>query len=54
MGPDAMVLVFWMLIFKPVYSLYSKAKSACYSRCFLTSHFCSQAPYNEKDIFFEC
>ena len=34
--------------------LYSKAKFACYSRCFLTSYFCIPVPYNEKDIFFEC
>ena len=31
---------------------YSKAKFACYSRCFLTSYFCIPVPYNEKDIFF--
>ena len=30
----------------------SKSKFACYSRCFLTSYFCFQVPYNEKDIFF--
>ena len=23
MGPDAMILVFWMLSFKPIFSLYS-------------------------------
>ena len=28
-----------------------KAKSACYSRCFLTSYFYIPVPYNEKDIF---
>ena len=32
--------------------LCSKAKFACYSRCFLTSYFCISVPYNEKDIFF--
>ena len=32
--------------------LYSKAKFACYSRCFLTSYFCIPVQYNEKDIFF--
>ena len=32
----------------------SKAKFACYSRCFLTSYFCIPVPYNEKDIFFRC
>ena len=31
--------------------LYSKAKFACYSRCFLTSYFCIPVPYNKKDIF---
>ena len=30
--------------------LYTKAKFACYSRCF--SYFCIPVPYNEKDIFF--
>ena len=34
--------------------LYSKAKFACYSRCFLTSYFWIPVPYNEKDIFFGC
>ena len=38
----------------PCFILYSKAKFACYSRCFLTSYFCIPVPYNEKDIFFEC
>ena len=33
---------------------YSKAKFACFSRCFLTSYFCIPVPYNEKDIFFGC
>ena len=32
--------------------LYSKAKFACYSRCFLTSYFWIPVPYNEKDIFY--
>ena len=36
----------------PCFILYSKAKFACYSRCFLTSYFCIPVPYNEKDIFF--
>ena len=31
--------------------LYSKAKFACFSRCFLTSYFFIPVPYNEKDIF---
>ena len=34
----------------PCFILYSKAKFACYSRCFLTSYFCIPVPYNEKDI----
>ena len=34
--------------------LHSKAKFACYSRCFLTSYFCIPVPYNENDIFFGC
>ena len=36
----------------PCFILYSKAKFACYSRCFLTSYFCIPIPYNEKDICF--
>ena len=35
----------------PCYIPYSKAKFACYSRCFLTFYFCIAVPYNEKDIF---
>ena len=27
--------------------LYSKAKFACYSGCFLTSYFCSPVPYDD-------
>ena len=38
----------------PYFILYSKAKFACYSGCFLTSYFCILVPYNEKDIFFGC
>ena len=34
--------------------LYSKIKSACYSRYLLTSFFCIPVPYNEEDIFFGC
>ena len=44
-------VLYWLL---PCFILYSKAKFACYSRCFLTSYFCIPVPYNEKDIFFEC
>ena len=36
----------------PCFIPYSKAKFACYSKCFLTSDFCIPVPYNEKDIFF--
>ena len=38
----------------PCFILYSKAKFACYSRCFLTSYFFTPIPYNEKDIFWRC
>ena len=38
----------------PCFIPYSKAKFACYSRCFLTSYFCIPVPYNEKDIIFAC
>ena len=34
------------------FTLYSKAKFACYSRYLLTSYFCIPVLYNEKDIFF--
>ena len=36
----------------PCFILYSKAKLACFSRYLLTSYFCIQVPYDEKDIFF--
>ena len=32
--------------------LYSKAKFACYSRCFLTSYFYIPVSYDEKNFFF--
>ena len=38
----------------PCFILHSKAKFACYSRCYLTSYFCIPVLYNEKDIFFGC
>ena len=41
--------LYWPL---PCFILYSKAKCACYSRCFLITYFCIPVPYNEKDIFF--
>ena len=40
------------LLALPCFILYSKAKFACYSKCFLTSYFYIPVPYNEKDIFF--
>ena len=47
----------WVLLAKlyqplPCFIPYSKAKFACYSRCFLTSYFCIPVSYNEKNIFF--
>ena len=39
------------LLALPCFILYSKAKFACYSRCFLSSYFYIPVPYNEKDIF---
>ena len=36
----------------PCFILYSKAKFACYYRCFLTFYFCIPVPYNKKDISF--
>ena len=43
--------LYWPL---PCFILYSKAKFACYFRCFFffTFYFCIPVPYNEKDIFF--
>ena len=34
----------------PSFSLYSKAKVACYSRYLLTFYFCIPIPYDEKDF----
>ena len=47
----------WVLLAKlcrplPCFILYSKAKFASYSKCFLTSYFSIPVPYNKKDIFF--
>ena len=44
---------FWQNSYQPLscFILYSKAKFACYSRCFWTSYFCIPGPYYEKDIF---
>ena len=44
-SPGKILLAFSLFI------LYSKAKFACYPRCFLNSYFCIPVPYNEKDIF---
>ena len=33
------------------FTLYSKAKLACYSKYLLTSYVCIPIPYDEKDIF---
>ena len=41
--------LYWPL---PCFILHSKAKFACYSRCFLTSYLCILVTYNENDIFF--
>ena len=41
-----------LLAFALCFILYSKAKFACYSTCFLTYYFCIPVPYNVKDIFF--
>ena len=49
---DQCVLLAKLYYLLPCFILYSKAKFACYSRCFLTSYFCIPVPYNEKDIFF--
>ena len=38
----------------PCFIPYTKAKFACYSRCFLSSYFCISVRYNEKDIFCGC
>ena len=47
---DQCVLLGRTLLALPCFILYSKAKFACYSRCFLTSYFCIPVPCNEKDI----
>ena len=35
-------------LFQRSYSNYSKAKFACYSRCFLTSYFCIPVPKGDQ------
>ena len=42
---------FSFLIGLPCFILYSKAKFACYSRCFLTSYFCIQSPVMKRTSF---
>ena len=49
---DQCVLLAKLYEHLPCFILYSKAKFACYSRCFLTSYFCIPVPYNERDNFF--
>ena len=39
----------WFIL--PCFIPYSMAKSACYSKWFLTSYICIPVPYNENDIF---
>ena len=51
---DQCVLLAKLLLAFAGFILYSKAKFACYSRCFLTSYFCIPVPYNEKYLFIEC
>ena len=40
MGPDAMTLVFWMLSFKPTFSLFSFSSSGSLVLCFLPWGWC--------------
>ena len=40
-----------LLVFALLHSAF-QGRSACYSRCFLTSYFFIPVSYNEKDIFF--
>ena len=49
---DQCIILAKLYYLLPCFILCSKAKFACYSRCFLTSYFCIPVPYNEKDIFF--
>ena len=46
--------VLWAKLYYPLscFIPYSKAKFACYSRCFLTSYFCIPVPCNEKGHLF--
>ena len=49
---DQCVLLAKLCLPLPCFILYSKAKFACCSRCFLTFYSCIPVPYSEKDIFF--
>ena len=49
---DQCVLLVKLYLPLPCFIPYSKAKFACYSRCFLTSYFCIPVPYNGNNIFF--
>ena len=42
---DQCILLAKLYLPLPWFILYSKAKFACYSRCFLTSYFCIPVPY---------
>ena len=46
--------VFLAKLYQPLswFILYSKAKTACYSRYLLTSDFCIPVPYDENIFFF--
>ena len=52
-GHDWATELNWIELNWTCFFLYSKAKFTCYSRCFLTSHFCIPVPYNPY-IFFGC
>ena len=46
---DQCVLLAKLYLPFPCFILYSQAKFACCSRCFLTSYFCIPVLYNEED-----
>ena len=48
---DQCVLLAKLFLGLPCFILYSEAKFSCYSVYLLTSYFCFQIPYDEKDIF---
>ena len=49
---DQYVLLVKACLLLPCFTLYSKAKLACYSRYLLTSYFCIPILCGEKDTFF--